>query len=50
MNKIFKTAASVSLGTCSYATPTVSVIQVRTEGVLCASGQLEGWEEGELDW
>ncbi len=50
MNKIFKTAASVSLGTCSYATPTVSVVEVRTEGVLCASGQLEGWEEGELDW
>ena len=50
MNKIFKTAASVSLGTCSYATPSVSVIEVKAEGVLCASGDHEGWNEGDLDW
>ena len=50
MNRIFKTTASVSLSTSSYVTPTVSVIDVKIEGVLCASGQLDGWEEGELDW
>ena len=50
MNRIFKTAASVSLNTSSYATPTVSVIDVKTEGVLCASGDHEGWTEGDLDW
>lgn len=53
MNKIFKTAASVSLGTCSYATPTVSVSEVGTEGVLCASvlgTSVEEWKEEDLGW
>ena len=50
MIKILKTAAPASLSTSSYTTPTATLIEVRTEGVLCISGQLEGWEEGELDW
>ena len=50
MNKILKPAADSTLGARSYETPAVNVVEVVSEGVLCASGQLEGWEEGELDW
>ena len=50
MNKILKPAANSSLGVRSYETPAVSVVEVLSEGVLCASGQLQGWEEDDLDW
>ena len=50
MNKILKPAADSTLGARSYETPTVSVVEVISEGVLCASGQLEGWQEDDLDW
>ena len=50
MKKILKTSAFASLDTSSYATPSVSVIEVKAEGVLCASGDHEGWNEGDLDW
>ena len=39
MNKILKTAASASLSTSSYETPAVTVMEIVSEGVLCASGQ-----------
>ena len=50
MNKELTTAATLSLGVRSYESPAVSVVEVLSEGVLCASGQLEGWEEDDLDW
>ena len=50
MNKILKPAADSTLGACSYETPAVNVVEVVSEGVLCASGQLEGWQEDDLDW
>ena len=50
MNKELTTAATLSLGVRSYESPTVNVVEVLSEGVLCASGQLEGWEEDKLDW
>ena len=50
MNKELTTAATLSLGARSYESPAVTVVEVLSEGVLCASGQLEGWEEDELDW
>ena len=50
MNKELTTAATLSLGVRSYESPAVTVVEVLSEGVLCASGQREGWEEGELDW
>ena len=50
MNKELTTAATLSLGVRSYESPAVSVVEVLSEGVLCASGQLEGWEEDNLDW
>ena len=50
MNKELTTAATLSLGARSYESPAVSVVEVLSEGVLCASGQLEGWEEDNLDW
>ena len=31
-----------------YETPSVSVVELDQEGVLCASGITEEWEEGEL--
>lgn len=50
MNKELTTAANFTLGGGSYESPAVSVVEVLSEGVLCASGQLEGWYEDELDW
>ena len=50
MNKILKPAANSSLGVRSYETPAVNVVEVLSEGVLCASGQLQGWEEDDLGW
>ena len=50
MNKILMTAANSTLGVRSYESPTVSVVEVISEGVLCASGQLEMWDEDVLDW
>ena len=43
MNKILKPAANSSLGVRSYETPAVNVVEVLSEGVLCASGQHEDW-------
>ena len=50
MNKELTHAATLSLGVHSYKSPTVHVVEVLSEGVLCASGQLEGWIEDDLDW
>ena len=50
MNKILMNAANSTLGARSYETPAVTVVEVVSEGVLCASGQLEGWYEEDLDW
>ena len=50
MNKILMTAANSTLGVRSYESPAVTVVEVISEGVLCASGQLEGWYEDDLDW
>ena len=50
MNKELTTAVTLSLGVRSYESPAVSVVEVLSEGVLCASGQLEGWQEDDLDW
>lgn len=47
MNKELTTAATRSLGVSSYESPAVTVVEVLSEGVLCASGQLEGWEDGD---
>lgn len=30
-----------------YEAPEVKVVELYAEGVLCASGQLEGWEDGD---
>ena len=50
MIKILITAASASHDTSSYATPSVSVIEVKSEGMLCASGDFEEWNEETLPW
>lgn len=31
-----------------YTTPAIETIEISTEGVLCASGQNEEWNEGTL--
>ena len=50
MIKILITAASASHDTRSYATPSVSVIEVKSEGMLCASGDHEGWGTDDDLW
>ena len=50
MNKNLKPAANQALGVCSYESPAVSVVEVLSEGVLCASGDHESWDEDDLDW
>ena len=50
MNKELTTAATLSLGVRSYESPAVNVVEVLSEGVLCASGDHEAWDEDDLDW
>ena len=50
MNKELTTAANFTLGGGSYESPAVSVVEVLSEGVLCASGNHEGWETDDDLW
>ena len=46
MNTNRMTAISPALGGCSYVSPTVTIVEVASEGVLCMSGRIfEEWEE-----
>ena len=47
MNKTIKIADSQRI---SYETPMLSVVEFESEGVLCASGQFDPYEEDTLDW
>ena len=48
MNKTLKTAAVSTLGTGSYVSPEAKVTEILSEGVLCASGDHEPWNEKDL--
>ena len=50
MNKILMTAANSTLGVRSYESPAVSVVEVISEGVLCASGDHEDWDYDDDLW
>ena len=53
MNKELTTAATLALGVSSYESPAVSVVEVISEGVLCASNTLsvKDWEnESDFSW
>ena len=55
MNKELTTAATLSLGVRSYESPAVSVVEVLSEGVLCASNvgsnlSVDEWQDGEFSW
>ena len=50
MNKKLTTAATLSLGARSYESPAVIVVEVLSEGVLCASGQHEEWGTDDDLW
>ena len=53
MNKNLLTAANPTLGVRSYESPTVSVVEVVSEGVLCSStpeAVLQDWEDGTINW
>ena len=50
MKKILNNAVNASLCTNSYVAPTADVVGVSMEGVLCASGSIEGWQETTVDW
>ena len=39
--------ANVNLREEVYVSPAIAVVEISAEGVLCASGQLEGWEDGD---
>lgn len=41
---------TLSVGGGSYESPEVKVLGLETEGVLCASGDIEEWETNSLDW
>ena len=46
MNKTLKSAENQALAVGSYESPTVSVVEVISEGVLCGSGDFyEEWDE-----
>jgi hypothetical protein len=34
----------------AYVSPAIAVVEISTEGVLCASGVIENWEEETLPW
>jgi hypothetical protein len=34
----------------AYVSPTATVMEICTEGVLCASGEFEEWEDDVLPW
>ena len=50
MTQILMTAADLALGVRSYESPKVMVAEVLSEGILCASGEIENWEEETLPW
>ena len=51
MNKELTTTATLALGVSSYESPAISVAEVLSEGVICASGQLESWgNAGGFQW
>ena len=37
-------------GVSAYETPSVTTLEVQSEGVLCASGDFEDWETGNNNW
>ena len=51
MNKELTHAATLTLGVHSYKSPTVHVVDITSEGVLCQStkgNEFEGWGEEDL--
>ncbi len=45
------TKTTKQLDSVKYETPSLSVVEIVTEGVLCASGAFEYWEDGdEVVW
>ena len=55
MNKTTKPAANPTLGVCSYESPALNVVEVHSEGVLCASNvgsqlSVDEWQDGEFSW
>ena len=50
MNKIINNTAFAALAADGYQSPEIMIIETISEGVLCASGELEDWFEEDLDW
>lgn len=51
MNKELTHAATLSLGVHSYKSPTVHVVDITSEGVLCQSKPIEDWTPGgSFEW
>lgn len=50
MNIITKKSDMQYIKGIGYEAPAVSVMELESEGVLCASGQFDPYEEDTLDW
>ena len=50
MTQNFMNPAAATLATGSYVSPAAKVVEISSEGVLCASGQFEEWTEDTLPW
>lgn len=50
MNKTIKGTASKCIERMDYDSPALSVVELESEGVFCASGQFDPYEEDTLDW
>lgn len=50
MNIITKKTDIQYIEGAGYEAPEVSVMELESEGVLCASGQFDPYEEDTLDW
>ena len=42
--------SDLTLEVRNYESPAMSVMEMNSEGVLCASGQLEEWKEDTIPW
>lgn len=43
---------TLNMGGATYETPTITTLEVQSEGVLCGSGEFEApdWGEGQNNW
>lgn len=50
MDKTINGRDSLHIERTGYESPVLSVVELESEGVFCASGQFDPYEEDTLDW